>query len=211
MGVAVEIIGEVAVGQLLGAVVANGVGDVGIDHGIDAMLETEEGLAAGPEGLEEIGVEILAHHEAGLGIEVHLLIADDLPVFQVFAVHVEAVSAVLFPQSRFRQHFQVRPKHVVVGVGAVGVDHAGGFLDEAVPGGDDVVDGAVHVGDVVGQKPVGVVAEREAGRVFPGLRGVQVGGEDEALFFPKKLFQISQLLDPAGGVGPFQVGVVVVH
>ena len=153
---------------------------------------------------------ILAYHDAGLGIEIHPFIAERLPALQGFAVDQELYAFLIFHKRGFGQELEVGPEHVVVGMGAVGMDHAGICLDEAVLGGDDVVDGAVFVRDIHGVKAVGVVGQGEAGRVLLGFRGVQIGREDPRIGVFKNVFDVFELGHPAGGVRPFQVRVVIV-
>ena len=100
--VPVKVVRQVAVRQLFGHVQPVGVRDVGVGHHL-VFRQAVERLACGGEFLEPVVVEIFAFHDACLGIEIHLFVADGLQAFHRFAVNVELYAVLVFPESGFGQ------------------------------------------------------------------------------------------------------------
>ena len=168
----------------------------------DIERRTVKRLAARGELFEFIIVEVGRNHQSGVGIEIQIVVSDLLPSGKVLAVFIRficqiqgnlapAVAAGFLAKRRFGLDLQIRPKHIVVGVSVADlVDHTGFHLFDRVPGGNDMIDRAVLIGDIFFFQTVRKIAKRERRDVFLGRAGIEVARKDRKLFCFENTFDV---------------------
>ena len=157
----------------------------------DIERRTVKRLAARGELFEFIIVEVGRNHQSGVGIEIQIVVSDLLPSGKVLAVFIPAVAAGFLAKRRFGLDLQIRPKHIVVGVSVADlVDHTGFHLFDRVPGGNDMIDRAVLIGDIFFFQTVRKIAKRERRDVFLGRAGIEVARKDRKLFCFENTFDV---------------------